>query len=361
MRLKTWGFGIAIIALIGLSACQGGALPRSLSVEDALGRTVSFPSPPQKIIIAGRANFMLNDAVYLFPDAPERVLALTQATQAASAFVSLLDPEAEAKTRFMSDAAAEEIAAAQPDLVLLKSYMKDPLGDTLEQLGIPVVYLDFETPEQYERDLATLGKLFGDANRAEKLWGYYDEILGRAANATESLTDADKPRVLLLQYTEKGGEVAFKVPPASWIQTQMVTLSGGIPVWTEAAQGGGWATVNLEQIAAWGADQIYIINYFGSAVEVVERLQTDPQWSVLPAVRDGQLIPFAGDLYSWDQPDTRWGLGLLWLGQQIQPEAFADIDLEDEVYGFFGDFYGLDRATIDSEIVARLNASQLQP
>jgi len=141
----------------------------------------------------------------------------------------------------------------------------------------------------------------------------------------------------------------------------MVTLSGGIPVWTEAAQGGGWATVNLEQIAAWGADQIYIINYFGSAVEVVERLQTDPQWSVLPAVRDGQLIPFAGDLYSWDQPDTRWGLGLLWLGQQIQPEAFADIDLEDEVYGFFGDFYGLDRATIDSEIVARLNASQLQP
>ncbi len=85
MRLKTWGFGIAIIALIGLSACQGGALPRSLSVEDALGRTVSFPSPPQKIIIAGRANFMLNDAVYLFPDAPERVLALTQATQAASA------------------------------------------------------------------------------------------------------------------------------------------------------------------------------------------------------------------------------------------------------------------------------------
>lgn len=361
MRLKPWVLGIVIITFISLSACQGGTLTRSLSVEDALGRTVSFPTPPQKIIIAGRANFMLNDAVYLFPDAPERVLALTRSTQAANAFVNLLDPEAEAKTRFMSDAAAEEIAAAQPDLVLLKSYMKDPLGDTLEQLGIPVVYLEFETPEQYERDLATLGKLFGDANRAEKLWGYYQEILERAADATEGLTDAQRPRVLLLQYTEKGGEVAFKVPPASWIQTQMVTLAGGIPVWTEAAQGGGWATVNLEQIAAWDADQIYIINYFGSAVEVVKQLQTDTQWSVLRAVRDGYLIPFASDLHSWDQPDTRWGLGLLWLGQQIQPERFAGIDLEDEVYGFFGDFYGLDRATIDSEIMALLNASQLQP
>ncbi len=159
---------------------------------------------------------------------------------------------------------------------------------------------------------------------------------------------------------EKGGEVVLPAL-ASLIQTQMVTLSA-VSLFDEAPRrGGGWATVNLEQIAVWGADQIYIINYFGSAVEVVERLQTDPQWSVLPAVRDGQLIPFAGDLYSWDQPDTRWGLGLLWLGQQIQPEAFADIDLEDEVYGFFGDFYGLDRATIDIEIVARLNASQLQP
>ncbi len=361
MRLRSWVLGITIVALTGLSACQGGTPMRSLSVEDALGRTVSLASPPQRIIITGRANFMLNDAVYLFPDAPERVLALAQANQAASAFVNLVDPEAEAKTRLMPDAAADEIAAAQPDLVLLKSYMQDPVGDTLEQLGIPVVYLDFETPEQYERDLATLGALFGDEDRAEKLWGYYDRILERVADATEGLTDAQKPRVLLLQYSEKGGEVAFGVPPAGWIQTQMVTLSGGIPIWTEAASGGGWATVNLEQIAAWDADQIYIINYFGSAVDVVEQLQADPQWSALPAVRTGQLIPFAGDLHSWDQPDTRWGLGLLWLAQHIQPERFADVDVLDEVYRFFGDFYGLDRATIDREIVSLLNASQLQP
>jgi iron complex transport system substrate-binding protein len=270
--------------------------------------------------------------------------------------VSLLDPDVETKTRFMADAAAEEIAAAQPDLVLLKSYMQESLGDPLEQLGIPIVYLDFETPDQYERDLATLGQAFGDPERAEILWAYYAEILARVAEGTEGLTEMQKPQVLVLQYSDKGGEVAFKVPPAGWIQTQMVELAGGVPVWAAAVQGGGWAVVNLEQIAAWNPDQIYVINYFGSAVDVVTRLQSDPQWAELPAVRAGQLNPFVGDYHSWDQPDTRWGLGLLWLAQRVQPARFADVDMHAEAVRFYETFYGLDRTTIEAEILSRIEA-----
>ena len=159
--------GIDCVAMNANDLLCVGAEP--IALVDALGREVELPEPAQRIVIAGRANFMLNDAVYAFPGAAERVSALTKATQAAQAFVGLLDPDAETKTRFMADAAAEEIAAAQPDLVLLKSYMQESLGDPLEQLGIPIVYLDFETPDQYERDLATLGQAFGDPRRAESL------------------------------------------------------------------------------------------------------------------------------------------------------------------------------------------------
>ena len=98
----------------------------------------------------------------------------------------------------------------------------------------------------------------------------------------------------------------------------------------------------------------------GGAQGLVERLQTDPQWSELPAVQAGQLIPFAGDLHSWDQPDTRWGLGLLWLATQIQPEHFADVDIEAEAVHFFETYYGLERATVDAELLSLLAASQVQ-
>ena len=34
----------------------------------------------------------------------------------------------------------------------------------------------------------------------------------------------------MIQYSEEGGEVAFEVPPAEWIQTRLVELAGGTPV-----------------------------------------------------------------------------------------------------------------------------------
>jgi iron complex transport system substrate-binding protein len=360
MKQKTLLWGLSVVLLLGLVGC-GQSMPATspggsevITVVDALEREVELPGPAQRIVITGKSNFMLNDAVYAFPDAAQRVLALTKATQAAQAFVGLLDPDVEAKTRFTTDAAAEEIAAEQPDLVLLKSYMRESLGASLEQLGIPTIYLDLETPDQYRRDLTTLGQAFGNPERAEQLWAYYSEILDRVAQGTEDLTAAQKPRVLVLQYSDKGGEIAFKVPPTSWIQTQMVDLAGGVPVWTDAAQGGGWAVVNLEQIAAWNPDQVYVINYFGSAADVATQFQADPQWTEMAAVRAGQLYPFVGDYYSWDQPDTRWGLGLLWLAQHIQPERFADVDIRAEAVRFFETFYGLDRSTIEAEILSRM-------
>ena len=41
------------------------------------------------------------------------------------------------------------------------------MGDGLAALGIPVVFVDFETLEQYSRDLATLGQLFQNPERAQ--------------------------------------------------------------------------------------------------------------------------------------------------------------------------------------------------
>ena len=159
-------------SLVACAAQPATPAATALTVTDALGRTVPLPAPPQRIVIGGRANFMLTHALYLFPDAPQRVLALTRATQQAAAFAQLLDPAAPDKVRFVSDSPAEEIAAAQPDLVLLKSYMRDAVGATLEQLGIPVLYLDLETPEHYERDLATLGQALDNPARAAELWAY---------------------------------------------------------------------------------------------------------------------------------------------------------------------------------------------
>jgi iron complex transport system substrate-binding protein len=159
----------------------------------------------------------------------------------------------------------------------------------------------------------------------------------------------------MIQYSDKGGDVAFKIPPASWLQTTMVELAGGAPIWTEASETGGWTIVNFEQIAAWDPDQIYVIYYPGDASPITEHLKSDPKWQSIRAVQQNQLFAFPGDFLSWDQPDTRWILGLSWLFTKVQPQLADGIDIMQEVNQFYEQLYRLDPQIIHDEVIPVLN------
>ncbi len=320
----------------------------SLVIIDALDREVKLPAAPQRIVLTGKALFMIADAAYLFPGAADKVAGLGNAGQGAGNFIKLIDPNYEAKATLEKDAGAEQVAALQPDLVILKSYLADSVGAPIEALGIPVVYIDFETPEQYDRDLAILGKVFGDEARANEVAAFYR---GKIDEIAQTVKDAPKPRVLLLYYNDKDGNVAFNVPPMGWIQTQMVEMAGGEPVWADANPGKGWTQVTLEQIAAWDADQIFVISYFKSPTEVVDGLKADPNWSAIRAVKENQIYAFPADLYSWDQPDPRWILGLTWLAGKVHPDLFPALDMTAEAKTFYKTLYGLDEAFVEENIV----------
>lgn len=319
-----------------------------ITLTDALGREVTLATPPQHIVITGKALFMILDAVYTFPEAPDRIAAIGSATQGSGNFISLVDPNYDAKQTLDKDAGAEQIAAVHPDLVILKSSVAETLGKTVEELNIPVVYVDFETPEQYTRDLAILGKVFQNEARAQEVAAYFQNTV---TDIQAKVKDAAaKPRVLMLYYSDKDGAVAFNVPPMTWIQTQMVQLAGGEPVWADANPSKGWTTVTLEQIAAWDADQIFIIAYFNDPSEVVAGLKADAQWQNLRAVKENQLYAFPGDLYSWDQADPRWILGLSWLAGKLHPDQFKDADIVAQTKTFYQTLYGLDDAFFEKNI-----------
>lgn len=321
----------------------------SFTVTDSLGRQVSFAEPPTRIVITGKALIMLVDAVYMFPEAPDRIAALGNAGQGTSNFIELIDPDYAAKATLQQDAGPEQIAAVQPDLVILKSYLAETVGKPLEVLNIPVIYVDFETTEQYTRDLAILGQIFQNETRAQQIAQYYEDKEKEIRDTLENVTG--KPRVLMLYYSDKDGAVAFNVPPMTWMQTQIVQLAGGQPVWESANPANGWTKVSLEQIAAWDADQIFIISYFKNPSDVVTNLKSDPQWRELRAVQQNQLYAFPGDLYSWDQPNVRWVLGLSWLAARLHPDLFPQSDIIQEAQLFYQTLYGLDSQFFEEKIL----------
>jgi iron complex transport system substrate-binding protein len=336
-----------------LSACtpQSPAQPAGpITITDAVGRSVSLPKVPQRIAIVGRAVFIINHTAYLFPEAASRLVSVGETSQGSVEFLPVIDPKLGEKQRTKVDIGPEQVATINPDLVLIKNTQVERLGKPLEALGIKVVALDLETPEAFARDIKTLGMLFGNEKRAAEINAFYQSRLDKVKNAVDKLPEDKRPRVLVMQYSDRDGAVALSVPPMGWIQSVMAVLAGGRATWKDAASGSGWTKVGFEQIAAWDADQIYIVSYFSPVNDVVKKMKADPQWQSLRAVKNNKIYGFATDFYSWDQPDTRWILGVLWLTNKINPGAVAGLDITAEARAFYQQLYGVDEATFDKTI-----------
>jgi len=322
----------------------------TITVTDALGRSVEFDQLPTRIMIVGKAAFMLLDAAYLFPEAPERIIAYELRSQTGLDFINTVFPGDGSMTVIEQDSGPEQIAPLNPDLVMMKVYLKEQLGDQVEKLGIKVVYLDLETPEQINKDIHTLGQIFGNTERANEITALFDQSRMKVTDITSAIADEEKPSVLVLMYSDKGGEVAFSFPTLNYFQTTLVEMAGGIPVWKDLPAD-GWTIVTMEQIAAWNPDAIFIIHYQGKAVEVVENLKTDANWKLLNAVQNDRLYAFPLDFQSWDQPDTRWTLGLAWMAAKLHPELFQGFNLLEDTKTFYRDFYGLKDSLITEKIL----------
>lgn len=337
-------FILIALFIILLTSCQSNTpasseIHKSLQVTDALQRTILLDHPPEKIIVAGKASFMILNALYLFPGAGERLIAYSGGgVNDPKSFLSIVDPELERKRVLEYEVGPEQIAALKPDLVLMKSYLASKSGAALEKLGIKVCYLDLETPETFLRDIAILGTILNMPDRAKQIQNFYQTRLDYIQSKTQSLSL--KPKVLLAQYSEKGGTGSLSVPPASWIQTAIVSLSGGEPVWASSSQNSGYTVINLEQIFFWNPDFLILICYGQDSSAIAKKLKEDPKWKELKAVKENAIYGFPSDFFSWDQPDPRWILGLEWVAGRLHPELFS-YKMREEVSKFYEELYGL--------------------
>ena len=102
-----------------------------------------------------------------------------------------------------------------------------------------------------------------------------------------------------MEYSNRGGKAAVRVPARSWIQTIQAVTAGGRPVWLEEAQPtDGWTITHFEQIAAWDPDKIFAIIWFlMDSGKTMDSLQSDPRWRLLRAVENRELYAFPADLF----------------------------------------------------------------
>ncbi len=317
----------------------------SFSIVDALNRKIELKSAPEKIIVAGKAGFMITNAAFLFPSASDKLIGYSKTYQMKDleSFFKMVDDRYDEKQLIDHNVGIEQIAAMNPDLVLMKTFESSKFQKGFEQLGIPVAFFDMETPEKFLKEIHVLGEIFGNKKQSTKIVDFYEKwqkIIGEAVSAIPA--EKEKLNVLHIFYSDRGGSVSFNVAPDSWIQIKLITMAGGNPVWKNSNPGGGWLVVGFDQIAAWDPDIVLVTSYFGDLVQAKANLADNNFWKLLKAVENKHIYAVPEDFLSWDQPDSRWILGLFWMATKFSPEAAKILNGKfNEIYTEFYHLYGL--------------------
>jgi iron complex transport system substrate-binding protein len=341
------------LAVIFLLPMLSSAQPKPIKLTDASGRIIELAKIPQRLIIVGKAPFYPLHLLYTFPEGRQRLVSSEAKFDTASDFLPLIDPSFKNKAVLSRSPNVEQIAALKPDLVIMKGSAIDKTCESLEKIGIPSVYVALETPEEFFKDVANLGIVLGNPKRAAEIQAFYRTRLDRLSKGTAGLREELKPRVLVLEYNDRGGKTAVQVPAKAWMQTIQVQAAGGNPVWLEAVHNtDNWTIVSFEQIARWDPDKIFIVTMHPLDPRVVvSQIKSDPQWSALKAAKNDQIHPFPGDVFGWDTPEPRWILGMDWMATHIHPQRFKDIDMYADLMAFFGELYGMSKADIETRIL----------
>ena len=296
---RTRGFAAALLAL-ALVLTAGPAA--GATVRDMLGREVSVPSSPARI-------------VSLVPSVTEIVFALGgQARLAGVTDFCDYPPAARAVPSVggMVNPNLETLAALRPDLVFATSEgNREETLQQLRRLRIPVYVVRARTVAETLDLIRRVGALIDRPEAVEPLTASLER---RIAAVRAAVQPYSRPRVLYVLWPDP-----LVVPGRQSIITELITLAGGRSI--TAADGEAYPRFSLEAAVARAPEVILLADHAGSGSEAGRA--APEKWQALtsvPAIRAGRLHSVNLDVLHRYGP--RIADGLESLARLIHPEAF---------------------------------------
>lgn len=242
----------------------------AISVRDDLGRTITLPRVPQKIIsIAPGATEMLFAA-----GAGSRVIATVEYSD---------EPEAAKRVPRIGDSGAidvERVVALRPDVVVVwEGGSNAGQVAQLERLKIPLYRHRVERLADFSDSLRRLGALTGTQSQADKA---AKDIEARLARLASAYGGGEKLTVLLQVWNRPIYTVG-----GSHMMTDSLHLCGAKNVFEDLQQKG--PAVDLEAVIARNPQVIVAVAPPGVSREWLDEWRRYPS---LQAVRGDALVPF---------------------------------------------------------------------
>ncbi len=291
--------------VLALPLLWGAASAGAGTISDVLGRPVTIPSGPLRLVA-------------LSPSLTEIVFALGRSDW----LVGVTDfcdypPAAREKPRVGGTMTPnlERVLQVRPSLVLAtaEGNPRDLVGH-LTRLGLPVFAVRPEDFAGILDSIRILGRVLQAEAPARALVRAMEE---QGARISRAVAGRPRRRVLYLVWTDP----LIAAGPASFING-LIRMAGGENVVRERTV--PYPRLSLEEVVT-GAPEVILVASHLDAADRPSAVALGGLWREIPAVRSNRVVPIPGDTIHRFGPRVVEGLGHLARG--IHPEAFGQAEM----------------------------------
>lgn len=282
-------------------AAPGGPVLFPLTVQDDLGRSVTFARLPRRIVT-------------LQPSATEMAFALGLGDRVVGV-TTFCDypPEAQKKTKVGEPLSPnlERLLMLHPDLVLVPFGTPREFLERMEALKIPYLGQDPHTLEETLAWMRRIGQVAGLPAQAEKVVQALERRVAAVRQQTSRLPQKDRPVTLLVYWTDP----LMSFGPHTF-GDDLIRLAGGRNLMGQATS--AYPVVNWETVLQSDPEVILLTGHTGKQQLSLQKM---PGWTQLQAVRRGRVYEFSdGDLVT--VPGPRLVDGLEQMARWLHPRLF---------------------------------------
>jgi iron complex transport system substrate-binding protein len=197
----------------------------------------------------------------------------------------------------------EAVLGARPDLVLLYASVDNrPAAARLQAAGIKTLSLKIDHIADFHRAVRLIGRLLGDSAQAAVVADSVQRTLDRVRSATSGLP---APTV----FWHIWDAPLITIGRGSYMN-ELVEIAGGRNVYADMPDVS--PTVGIEDVLRRNPQ--YII----TGPEGSTKIQSDPRWSIAPAVKAGRIL--VADTALVGRPAVRLGEAAIQLATLLHPE-----------------------------------------
>ncbi len=245
------------------------------------------------------------------------------------------------------EAYEEEILELSPD-VIFASYTEDLADDLQNKTGIPVVVITYDGgmfDDKLYKSMELIGQILGKEERCTEVVNCLKEWQADLDNRTKDIADEDKPSVFTGACSFKGGHGI----EGTYTQFPPFTAINALNVADVLSDSVGGVIVDLEQIAVWNPDYIFLDP---NNMELVNNDYSSNKdfYDSLKAVQTDNV--YTQVAYNWYTTNIETAVvDAYYAGKIIFPDAFSDIDIEEKAVEVYTSLLGGDAEDYYDDLV----------